>query len=133
MQPDDFIVQQLAARQSLLAHIHATILANDQSVTAVVEGMMGKEMIVYKCKGTMKYALSSVAKHISLHLMPIYANPVLHAKYQALLPDAKFQKGCINFIHAAEMPITVVAELIQDCAPFDLAKMREDHLRSKKK
>jgi hypothetical protein len=133
MQPQDFIVQQPGERQPLLTQIHETILANDPSVTAVVELMMGKEMIVYHGKCNMKYALSSVTKYMSLHLMPMYASPEVHARYKALLPDAKFQKGCLNFVNASEVPIQVVAQLIQDCAPFDLAKMKEDHLRAKKK
>ncbi len=132
-EPHEFIAQHAAERQPLLSKLHEAILANDASVSPVVEGMMGKEMIVYKCKGTMKYALSSVAKYMSLHLMPIYMNPALHAKYQALLPAAKFQKGCINFETEAELPVAVVAELIRDCAPFDLVKMREEQLRSRKK
>ena len=132
-QPQEFIALQAAERQPLLSKLHEAILANDASVSPVVEGMMGKEMIVYKFKGTMKYALSSVAKYMSLHLMPIYMNPVLHAKYMAQLPAAKFQKGCINFENEAQVPIEIVAQLIRDCAPFDLAKIREEYQRSKKK
>ena len=49
-----------------------------------------------------------------------------------LLPLANFQKGCINFNNKNEMPIEIVRELIIDCSSFDLAKMREEYLKSKK-
>ena len=77
----------------------------------------------------MKYALSSVKSHMSLHLMPIYGSSPLHAKYEKLLPRAKFQKGCINFKEAEEVPLPVVKALLADCAKIDLLallqKMRE--------
>ena len=94
--------------------------------------MMGKEMIVYKANNSMKYALSSVSKHISLHLLPMYGSPTLWAKYRALLPKAAFQKGCINFKTADEMPMEIVTQLIADCAPIDLLKIREEYLQKKK-
>jgi hypothetical protein len=68
-------------------------MANDKTVTPVVEPMMGKEMIIYKEATTMKYALSGVKAHISLHCLPMYMNPAIHQKYEPLLPAAKFQKG----------------------------------------
>ena len=56
----------------------------------------------------------------------------LHSKYKTLLPLANFQKGCINFKNENEMPIEIVRELIIDCSSFDLAKMREEYLNSRK-
>lgn len=127
-----FINAQAPDRQSILAEIHAIILETDSTVAPVLEPMMGKEMIVYKSRGMMKYALSSVKKHMSLHVLPIYGSKTLHEKYQALLPDASFQKGCVNFENAAEMPLDVVRQLMADCAAIDLVKIREEYLQSKK-
>ena len=128
----EYIALQPAERQPVLQALHETILAHDATVTPVVEPMMGKEMIIYKAKGMMKYALSSVKGHISLHVLPIYGHAPLHAKYVALLPTAKFQKGCINFEDATQLPVEIAAQLIQDCAPIDLVKLREEQLRSRK-
>jgi hypothetical protein len=127
-----YITSQPADRQTILSNIHTTIIENDKSVIAEVGPMMGKEMIVYKGKGVMKYGLASVKNYISLHLMPIYGSKTLHSKYRKLLPLANFQKGCINFNNENEMPIAIVRELIIDCSSFDLAKMREEYLKSKK-
>ena len=127
-----FISNQASERQSILTKIHNTILENDKSVEAVIEPMMGNEMIIYKAKNSMKYGLASVKNYMSLHLLPIYGSQPLHAKYQALLPKASFQKGCINFKDEAEMPIDIVQQLICDCAPIDLVKIREDYLKAKK-
>lgn len=132
MEIEVYITRQPADRQKILSNIHTTIIENDKSVIAKVESMMGKEMIVYKGKGVIKYGLASVKHYISLHLMPIYGSKTLHAKYRTLLPLANFQKGCINFTNENEMPIEIVQELIIDCSSFDLAKMREEYLKSKK-
>jgi len=80
----------------------------------------------------MKYALSGVIKYMSLHVLPIYGAPVLHDKYKTLLDKANFQKGCINFENAEQMPLDKVKQLITDCAKIDLVKIREDYLKKKK-
>lgn len=131
MEVEKYIARQPADRQTILSNIHTTIIENDKSVTAEAGPMMGKEMILYKGKGVMKYGLASVKNYISLHLMPIYGSKTLHSKYRKLLPLAKFQKGCINFNNEDEMPIEIVKELIIDCSSFDLAKMKEEYLKSK--
>jgi len=132
MEIEVYINSQPIDRQKILSDIHKAIIENDKSVIAKVELMMGKEMIVYKGKGVMKYGLASVKNYISLHLMPIYGSITLHTKYKTLLPLANFQKGCINFDNENEMPVEIVKELIIDCSSFDLAKMREEYLKSKK-
>jgi hypothetical protein len=132
MEIETYIKSQPADRQKILANIHKIIIENDKSVIAGVESMMGKEMIIYKGKGVMKYALSSVKQYISLHLMPIYGSKTLHSKYRTLLPLANFQKGCINFKNENEMPLNIVRELIIDCSPYDLEKIKEEYIKSKK-
>lgn len=128
-----YIEKQVATRQAFLQAIHSVILENDPTVTAFIEPMMGKEMILYKHGGMMKYGLSSVKNHISLHVLPIYGSPVLHAKYKELIPRAGFQKGCINFETAAELPLEILRQLIAECAPIDLLKIREAQLAEKRK
>lgn len=132
MSIETYLSSQLPERQALMTAIHQIILEQDKTVTAEIEPMMGKEMILYKAKGMMKYGLSGVKNHISLHVLPIYGAAALHAKYQALLPDATFQKGCINFRSAAEMPLAVVQDLMAECAAIDLVKIREEYLAAKK-
>ena len=132
MEIEVYIFSQPTDRQKILLDIHKAIIENDKSVIAKVELMMGKEMIVYKGKGIMKYGLASMKNYISLHLMPIYGSLTLHSKYKTLLPLANFQKGCINFNNENEMPIEIVRELIIDCSSFDLTKMKEEYLKSKK-
>jgi len=127
-----FILAQPSERQQLLQDIHTIIIETDKTIDAGVELMMGKEMIVYKAPGIFKYGLSSVKNYMSLHVMPIYASPVLYSKYKNLLPKATFQKGCINFKNGTEMPLQIVKQLIADCSKVDLQKIKEDYLRSKK-
>src|ERR1700761_4404000 len=93
----EYILTAPAERQAALTAIHDVIMANDPSVTAVIKPMMGKDMILYEERGYMKYGLADTKNYMSLHCLPMYMNPVMHTKYTPLLPDAKFQKGCINF------------------------------------
>jgi hypothetical protein len=132
MEVKDYILKQPPGRQNVLTKIHAIILEADKTVKAEVEPMMGKEMIVYKGKGSMKYALASVKNYMSLHVLPIYGSITLHSKYKALLPKANLQKGCVNFVNEDEMPLDIVKQLMIDCSSIDLLKIREDYLKSKK-
>jgi len=127
-----YIANQPADRQEILTAIHNIILEQDKTVIASIEPMMGKEMIMYKAKGMMKYALSGVKNYMSLHCLPMYGSPVLFNKFKAILPAANFQKGCINFTTAEQMPLNIVKQLFAACAPMDLVKMREDYLQQKK-
>ena len=133
MQISEFIAKQIPERQKVLNDIHSAILEFDKTVDANIVLMMGLEMIVYKGKGMMKYGLASNKNYMSLHLMPIYGSPELHKRYKALLPNANFQKGCINFKSEDQMPMIIVQELIIDCSKIDLLKMKEEYLKGKKK
>ena len=54
-------------------------------------------------------------------------------QYKALLKDASFQKGCINFKNHDEMPLDIVKDLITECAAIDLLAIREKYLAGKAK
>lgn len=129
----NYIESQPADRQGILSDIHSIILQEDPSVTAGIEPMMGKEMILYKCKGMMKYGLAGVKNYMSLHVLPIYGSKILFDRYQSLLTKATFQKGCINFDTAEQMPLDIVRKLMSDCAKVDLKKIREEQLSERKK
>ena len=127
-----FISAQLPERQKLLTAIHDIIMQNDHTVKAEVAPMMAKEMILYNAPGTFKYGLASTNKYMSLHALPIYVLPALHARYAALLPKASLQKGCINFKDESGVPLDILKEFIKDCSAVDLVKIREDQMKSKK-
>jgi hypothetical protein len=129
----NYILAQPADRQSILSDIHSIILDKDKSVTSGIEPMMGKEMIIYKCNGMMKYGLAGVKNYMSLHVLPIYCSAPLYEKYKPLLANANFQKGCINFDTGDKMPLNIVRQLISDCSKMDLKKIREDQLNERKK
>jgi glycine/serine hydroxymethyltransferase len=128
----NYILAQPADRQSILSDIHSIILDKDKSVTSEIEPMMGKEMIIYKANGMMKYGLAGVKNYMSLHVLPIYGSKTLFEKYKSLLTRANFQKGCINFDTAEKMPLDIVRQLISDCSKVDLKKIREDQLNERK-
>ena len=128
----EYILKQSPERQAILTDIHSIIMDTDKTVVAAIEPMIGKEMIMYKAKGMMKYALSSVKNYMSLHCLPMYGSPVLFNKFKALLPGANFQKGCINFTIGEQMPLNIIKQLFSDCSTIDLVKIREEYLEQKK-
>jgi len=130
---DEWIKGQPPERQAILRTIHGIVVAGDATVQPVVKPMMGKQMIVYEANGTMKYALSSVGQHMTLHVLPIYGAPALSEKYRKLLPAARFGKGCINFQGSADLPPDVVKRLVADCAPIDLARMLQGYREKKRR
>jgi uncharacterized protein YdhG (YjbR/CyaY superfamily) len=113
-------------RQTTVSAIHEAILANDPTVTPVIKPMMGKEMILYEERGYMKYGLASTKNHMSLHCLPMYMNPALHQKFEKLLPDAKFQKGCINFTDGKALPPEVLAAIVAECSSINIADVLEN-------
>jgi hypothetical protein len=129
----EFISTQPEERQELLSQLHEIITQKDKTVTAVIAPMMGKEMIIYNTAGSFKYGLSSVKNYMSLHVLPMYVSTVLYEKYKALLKEANFQKGCINFKNKNEIPLKIVKDLIDDCSKIDLRAIRENQLKSKSK
>jgi len=128
----DFLSKQTPENRLILSEINDIIIKADKTVTAEIGLMMGIEMILYKAKGSFKYGLSITKNHFSLHLMPIYGSPTLHAKYANLLNKAKFQKGCINFKKAEDMPLDIVRELLNDCAKIDLIALMEMYKMNRK-
>ncbi|QEM13379.1 DUF1801 domain-containing protein [Mucilaginibacter rubeus] len=129
MTPSGYILEQSEERKTLLTNLHSIIIGIDHSIVPGVESMMSKEMILYKERGIMKYGLAAVKNYMSLHCMPIYMNPELHAKYAKLLPAAKFQKGCINFSSYGEVPPDTISALITDCSGISIADMLENRKR----
>jgi hypothetical protein len=125
MSIDEFISGTPQDRQQLLRALHGAIIANDPSVIAEIKPMMGKEMILYEQRRYMKYGLASTKQHLSLHCLPMYMDPALHGQFTKLLPDAQFQKGCINFKDAAAMPVAVLAEIIAACSAVNIADVLE--------
>ena len=119
----EFLAKQDAPRKELLSAIHKIIIDTDKKVSAKIDSMMGKEMIIYKSDNIFKYGLASVKNYMSLHLMPMYGSAKVYDKYVKLFSKAKFQKGCINFKNEDEMPLNVVQQLIDDCAKIDMAAL----------
>jgi hypothetical protein len=128
----EYILKQDAGRQDILFSINSIILERDKTVTADVGNMMGKEMILYKQNGYFKYGLASVKHHMSMHIMPIYGVSSLHKKYQELLTQAEFQKGCINFKKDTDVPADVINQLFADCAKINIAAMLQNRKRTPK-
>jgi hypothetical protein len=129
---NQYLSNQDPEREALLTSLHQVILNTNKKVKAEVGKMMGSEMIQYKINGHFIYALANQKNYISLHAMPIYGHKPLHEKYSKLLKKAKFQKGCINFKNADEIPLDVAEQLLSDCAKIDWESIVEKYQKAKK-
>lgn len=127
----EYISAAPVERQELLSRLNELIIAGDPAIIPVVKPMMGNDMILYEDCGYMKYGLADTKRYMSLHCLPIYMDKELHARYAALLPAAEFQKGCINFTNAAQMPLETIAAFIADCTLINMKEVLEN--RKKKK
>ncbi len=119
MTPEEFISKQEPERQKLLSDLHKIILKTNKKVVPEVDKMMGKEMIQYKIGKYFVYALASTKNYMSIHSMPLYGCKPIHEKFSKLFKKAKFQKGCINFKDASEMPLDLAEEFMTACATID--------------
>ena len=126
-------------RREVLSMLRELILKHDKSVQEAVTGMMGREMLVYNVQGgILKYALSSVKSHMTWHSMVMYGGSDcaggkgLREKFEKLLPMAKFQKGCINFKYAEQIPSEIAEQIIKESAAqeYPPAMYKERMLKS---
>jgi hypothetical protein len=113
---NEYINKQEPEKKALLSSIHELILKTNKKVKAEVGPMMGTDMIQYKVNNFFLYGLANQKNYMSLHALPMYGYKPIHEKYSKLLKKAKFQKGCINFKNADEMPLDITEDLLADCA-----------------
>ena len=122
MTPKQYLDSLPEDRKEVISKLRALILKSDPLVKEVVGGMMGREMLMYMQGDFMKYALSSVKQHMSFHSMVMYGSSVkfggseLREKFEKLLPKAKFQKGCINFKNAVQLPLDIAEKFVKEMA-----------------
>lgn len=126
MTAGEYLLKQEPERKELLSSIHELILKTNKKVKPEVGKMMGGDMIQYKIKTNFVFGLGSQKNHMTLHLLPMYMHKPIHEKYSKLYKKAKFQKGCINFKNADEMPLDITEQLLTDCAKIDLVAILEN-------
>ena len=125
MTPKQYLDTLPEDRKEVISKLRELILKSDPLVKEVVAGMMGREMLMYMQGDFMKYALSSVKQHMSFHSMVMYGSSTrfggsgLREAYEKLLPKAKFQKGCINFKNAMQMPLDIAEKFVMDMAKVE--------------
>lgn len=127
----EYLSNQASGRAEALKELHKIIEKTNKKVTASVSKMMGVDMIIYTVNNQFVYALGSGKNHISLHVLPMYMVKSIHEKYEKLFPKAKFQKGCINFKSADEMPAAIATQLLTECAQVDMVALMEKYKKKK--
>jgi hypothetical protein len=100
----------------LVALLKRAIDDNDATVVAT-EGIMSDEKgWLFHRAGEFKYAIGVGKTRVTLHSMPMYANPQIHRSYKALITNGEFGKGCIRFKPDATVDAAIIARFIRDCA-----------------
>lgn len=73
----------------------------------------------YNGQPLMFTALASQKRHCSLYIMPVYQDPMKHARllaaYKRLGRKPNMGKSCIRFTKVENIPLDVICELIADC------------------
>jgi hypothetical protein len=127
MSPKQYLDTLPTDRKEVISKLRKFILKSDPLVKEVVGSMMGREMLMYLQGGIriMKYALSSVKQHMSFHSMVMYFSSArfdggdMREKFEKLLPKAKFQKGCINFKDAIQLPMDIAEKFVKEMAKVE--------------
>lgn len=89
---------------------------NDASVTESRGLIMGESGWTFHRDGRFAYAVTRGKTRISLHAMPMYCNPEIHAAYAKRVRGANFGKGCIRLKLDAEVDRDILGEFIRACA-----------------
>ena len=85
--------------QLAIAHIIDNLVRKyDDKVEAEYTTIMKVDNAIrYNEKVVFKYGLSLTENHVSFHSMVMYANGFIMELSKKYLPNAHFNKGCINF------------------------------------
>lgn len=115
----EFINEMEANHKIVVEKIMKIITKYEPNLTPKIIKTMGKEMIGYEQEGVFKYALASHPKHLSLHNMVMYCYPELNNQFIKEIKNAKFRKGCINFIKLDNFSYETIEKLIEESAKFE--------------
>ncbi|MDX2142890.1 MAG: DUF1801 domain-containing protein [Rhodospirillaceae bacterium] len=104
----------------LAEQLARAVAANDASVARIDGLMMGERAVMFHRtvdgKSVFAYAVTAAKNRVTLHAMPMYCAPAIHAAFKKRIANGDFGKGCIRFKPGAEMDMNVIAELIRACA-----------------
>lgn len=105
----------------LVEILRRVVRDNDPSVIECRGLLMGEAGWTFHRDGRFAYAVTQGKTRVSLHAMPMYCEPAIHAAYVKRIRDANFGKGCIRFKPDAEVDVDLLAEFIGACAMAKLA------------
>ena len=101
---------------ALIEAFKRVIVENDPSVSMSLGLMMGEKGWTFHRAGEFRYAVASGKTRVTLHALPMYCQPKIHAAYKKRVPNGDFGKGCIRFKFEADVDLNVIAAFIRDCA-----------------
>jgi hypothetical protein len=104
------------AGATLVEALRRIVRDNDAEATESRGLMMGEGGWMFHRDGEFAYAVTVGKTRVTLHVMPMYCSPSIHAAYSKRIRDGKFGKGCIRFKLDAAPELSSIAALIRDCA-----------------
>lgn len=125
----DYLANLPAERKEAVERVWKAVR---ESMPAGYTEQISPKYLTFAADGEMYVAMANQKNYISLHLIPIYIFPELKAKLDNSGKKLKGGKGCVNFLHAEELPLDIIAQIVGSCeAETYKEKMRQ--LRGKEK
>jgi hypothetical protein len=119
--------------REVLSTLRKIVIECDKSVKEKVgKAMGGGDSLVYSEDDVFKYCIAITKKHYSFHSLIMYATSALHKLAQESFPDAKLQKGCINFKSLEELSPGKFTKFMKASAKADFSPIIA-HYKSRKK
>jgi hypothetical protein len=119
--------------REVLSALRKIVLDSDKSVKEKVgKAMGGGDSLVYFEDDVFKYCIAKTKKHFSFHSLVLYSTPELHRLAKEIFPDAKLQKGCLNFTALDDIPAVQFKKFMKASAKADFSPVIA-HYKSRKK
>jgi hypothetical protein len=119
--------------REVVSALRKIIVESDKSVKEKVgKAMGGGDSLVYFEDNVFKYCIAITKKYFSFHSLIMYSTPALYKLAQECFPDAKFQKGCINFKSLEEIPSSAFKKFMKESAKADFSPVINHYKKVKK-
>lgn len=120
--------------REVVSILRKIVLENDKAVKEKAgKAMGGGDSLVYFEDDVFKYCIAKTKKHFSFHSLIMYSTPALHKLAKESFPDARLQKGCLNFNSIEEIPPVKFTKFMKASAKADFSFVIEYYKRKLKK
>jgi hypothetical protein len=122
MTVSEYLKSLTKEQREVVSSIRKIVMESDKSVKEKVgKAMGGGDSLVYFEDDVFKYGIAIPKKYYSFHSLIMYSTPGLHKLAQESFPDARLQKGCINFKSLDELSPVKFTKFMKSSAKTDFS------------